>query len=68
MKVVATVVSGFPTNISERGWALLNEKGLIATSCFNCDKFGISCSDILPEPCSEYGKLLLVKDKWKNGR
>jgi hypothetical protein len=57
-------VAGFFTNLTERGWALLNEKDLIATDCVNCDKYGVSCSNRLPQPCGTYGKLPLVKDNW----
>jgi hypothetical protein len=57
-------IPGFFTNLTVRGWALLNEKGLIQTDCVNCNKFGVSCSNRLPQPCSSYGKLPLVTDSF----
>jgi hypothetical protein len=58
-----TVVDFFH-NITVRGWALLNDSGLVATDCYNCNKYGNGCDKHMPEPCKEYGKLLMVKDNW----
>lgn len=53
-------VNGFFHNMTERGWAVLNEKGGIKTDCYNCNKYE-ACQTRKPEPCADYEMLKILK-------